>query len=198
MLWMGRRIMNGDKTVNSEQSPVNSRGGNFKRPFTIHYSLSTNKGFTYITAMVIVVIMGITLSMAGQYWSTVVKRDREEELLFRGDQIRKGIEIYHKWTAQKHGGKGLYPESLDEMVKSKFSAAPRRSLRQLYKDPVTGKADWVFITDPASKGVMGVRSASNEAPLKSSNFPSAYRDFEGKTKYSDWVFAYGPQAPGQP
>lgn len=160
--------------------------------------MNGERGFTYIAAMVIVVIMGITLSMAGQYWSTVVKRDREEELLFRGDQIRKGIETYYKWTTPKHGGKGLYPESLDEMVKSRFSATPRRSLRQLYKDPVTGKADWIFITDPASKRLMGVRSASNEAPLKSSNFPPAYRNFEGKTKYSEWLFVYGTQAPGQP
>ena len=194
MLWMGRRIMNGKKSGDRGDCPylrVEDRRIGTVPGFT-------NRGFTYIAAMVIVVIMGITLSMAGQYWSTVVKRDREEELLFRGDQIRKGIETYYKWTAQKHGGKGLYPESLDEMVKSKFSAAPRRSLRQLYKDPITGKADWVLITDPALKRLMGVRSASNEAPLKSSNFPTAYRDFEGKTKYSDWVFAYGTQAPAQP
>ena len=158
--------------------------------------MNGKNGFTYIAVMVLVVIMGITLSMTGRYWDTIAKRDREEELLFRGDQIRKGIETYYKWTAAKHGGKGLYPESLDEMVKSKNSRAPKRSLRRLYKDPVTGKADWVIITDP-SKRVMGVHSASEEEPLKTSNFPLAYAAFEGKNKYSDWVFAYVPQAPAQ-
>ncbi len=159
--------------------------------------MNGKNGFTYIAVMMLVVIMGITLSMTGRYWSTIVKRDREEELLFRGDQIRKGIEMYYKWTAQKHGGKGLYPESMEELLKSKYSMAPKRSLRRVYKDPITGKRDWVVINDPA-KRIMGIRSASDEEPLKTSNFPLAYREFEGKTKYSDWVFAYGPQAPAQP
>ncbi|MDO8445037.1 MAG: type II secretion system protein [Deltaproteobacteria bacterium] len=159
---------------------------------------SEQKGFTYIAVMMLVVIMGITLSMTGRYWSTIAKRDREEELLFRGDQIRKGIEMYYKWTAQKHGGSGLYPESLEELLKSKYSMAPKRSLRRMYKDPITGKSDWIVISDPATKKIMGVRSASDEEPLKTSNFPLTYREFEGKNKYSDWVFAYASQAPAQP
>ncbi len=77
--------------------------------------------------------------------------------------------------------------------------APKRSLRKIYKDPITGKADWVVFTDPASKRMMGVRSASNDEPLKVSTFPFIYKDFEGKTKYSDWVFVYRaqPQVSGQ-
>jgi type II secretory pathway pseudopilin PulG len=194
--------MNGKRAVSSEPLAVSNNNCKLLNPslLTAHCSLLTNRGFTYIAVMVIVVVMGITLSMTGRYWSTVVKRDREEELLFRGDQIRKGIEAYYKWTAQKHGGKGIYPESLEELVKSKYSLAPKRFIRRIYKDPMTGEADWVIVTDPA-KRVMGVKSTSNEEPLKTSNFPLIYRDFEGKTRYSDWVFAYGPaapQAPGQP
>ena len=162
--------------------------------------VSRKSGFTYIAVMMLVVVMGIALSKTGTYWSTIAKREKEEELLFRGDQIKKGIEQYYKWTAQKHGGQGLYPENLEELLKSKFSMAPKRSLRKIYKDPMTAKADWIIFTDPASKRMMGVRSASNDVPLKVSNFPFVYRDFEGKTKYSDWVFVYRaqPQAPGQP
>lgn len=158
-------------------------------------------GFTYIAAMTIVVVMGIMFSITGRYWDTLVRRDKEEELLFRGDQIRKGIEMYYKWTAQMHGGKGIYPENLEELVKSKYSMAPKRSLRRVYKDPMTGKADWTFFNDPVSKRIMGVRSSSSERPLKTSDFPLAYRDFEGKTKYSEWFFVYAPQMPkiaGQP
>lgn len=202
--WMGHLIMNGDfKAVNREPLAVSIGKRGSADSFIVSrlaaYGLRlTNKGFTYIAVMMLVVVMGIALSMAGRYWSTVAKRDREEELLFRGDQIRKGIEAYYKWTAQKHGGTGIYPESLEELLKSKFSAAPKRFLRRIYKDPVTGKADWVIITDP-SKRVIGVRSASDEEPLKTSNFPLVYRNFEGKTKYSDWVFAHGPASqPAQP
>jgi len=48
------------------------------------------------SVMMLVVVMGIALSMTGRYWSTVAKREKEEELLFRGDQIKKGIEQYYK------------------------------------------------------------------------------------------------------
>jgi len=184
--------MNGNKTV------VRGQRSGVSKPATGHRPLATDRGFTYIAVMMLVVVMGIALSMTGRYWSTVAKREKEEELLFRGDQIRKGIEQYYKWTAQKHGGQGLYPENLEELLKSKFSMAPKRSLRKIYLDPMTGKADWVIFTDPASKRMMGVRSASNDVPLKVSNFPFIYRDFEGKTKYSDWVFAYTPQMPQMP
>lgn len=166
--------------------------------FTIHNSLFTNRGFTYITVMMLVVIIGIVLSMTGRYWSTVAQREKEEELLFRGDQIRKGIEAYYKLTAQKNGGRGLYPASMEELLKSSSSIAPKRSLRNLYKDPMTGKADWVLISDPASKRIMGVRSSNEDEPVKASNFPFIYRDFEGKTKYSDWIFVYSPAANPSP
>lgn len=188
---MERRIMSGDETMNNKEKRL-------KGLFTIHYSPFTDKGFTYMAAMTLVVVMGITLSMAGKYWSTMAIREREAELLFRGDQIRRGIELYYQWTAQKHGGAGLYPESLEELVKSKYSMAPKRSLRRIYEDPVTGEADWVIISDPASKRIMGVHSASDMEPLKTSNFTLLYRDFEGKKKYSDWAFSYKPQSQGQP
>ena len=179
---------------------MNGKRTGVSKPATGHWRLATNQGFTYIAAMMLVVVIGITLSMTAIYWSTVAKREKEEELLFRGDQIRKGIEQYYKWTGQRHGGQGIYPESLEELLKSKYSMAPKRSLRKIYTDPMTGKADWVIFNDPASKRMMGVRSASNGEPLKVSNFPFIYRDFEGKTKYSDWVFVYRAQtqAPGQP
>ena len=54
------------------------------------------QGFTYISALVFVAIMGIALSTAGGFWSTVMKREREQELLFRGDQILRAIESYYR------------------------------------------------------------------------------------------------------
>ena len=191
--------MNGKRIGVRGQYPQGHKGLGVSKTATAKWPLATNRGFTYIAVMILVVVIGIALSMTGRYWSTVAQLEKEEELLFRGDQIRKGIEQYYKWTAQKHGGQGLYPESFEELLKSKFSMAPKRSLRNIYIDPMTGKADWVVFTDPASKRMMGVRSSSNDEPLKVSNFPFIYKDFEGKTKYSDWVFVYRaqPQVSGQ-
>ena len=35
--------------------------------------------------------MGIMLGMMGETWSMIMRRDREEELLFRGKQIKDAI-----------------------------------------------------------------------------------------------------------
>lgn len=35
---------------------------------------------------------------------------------------------------------------------------------------------------------MGVHSLSETEPLKRANFPLAEKGFEGRTKYSEWVF----------
>lgn len=39
---------------------------------------------------------------------------------------------------------------------------------------------------------MGVYSLSEESPLRSANFRLRDREFEGKTKYSDWKFVFAP------
>lgn len=42
-------------------------------------------------------------------------------------------------------------------------------------------------------GIVGVHSLSEATPIKSGNFGYGDESFEGKAKYSDWVFAYRPQ-----
>jgi len=44
--------------------------------------------------MMTVVIVGITLTQIGQQWSVIVKRDREAELIFRGNRIKFAFERY--------------------------------------------------------------------------------------------------------
>lgn len=43
----------------------------------------------------------------------------------------------------------------------------------------------------------GVHSASDAEPLKKSNFPPEFAQFEGKLRYSDWRFEFDPsRGPG--
>jgi type II secretory pathway pseudopilin PulG len=139
-------------------------------------------GFTYIALLAAIVIIGITLGSTGKYWHNVSVRDKEEELLFRGDQYRIAIERYF------YGRPGMnqYPPSIEELLKDSRSAAGKRYLRQKYKDPITGE-DFVEIRDQ-SKRIIGVCSSSEKEPLKKSNFPEKYKDFEQKSKYNDWKF----------
>jgi len=156
--------------------------------------LKSSDGFTYLMALVIVVIMGIMLGGIGQSWQRVMKREREEELLFRGNQIRDAIARWNKPRPGQHVATPL--RDMQHLLSDPRSLSNVRYLRRLYTDPVTGK-EWVPITDPV-KGIIGVASSSEEEPLKQANFPDELNDFEGKTKYSDWQFVYRPQPPPRP
>lgn len=150
----------------------------------------TSRGFTYTALLAAIVIIGITLGSASKYWSSLMARDREEELLFRGNQYRMAIQKY--MTAIP--GRIQYPESIDALLKDSRSPDGKRHLRQKFKDPITGE-DFVLIIEPLSRRIIGVHSSSEKEPIKKSNFAIENRDFEGKTKYNEWLFQ--AVAPGQ-
>ena len=155
-------------------------------------SLRCNKGFTYLAALIIVIIMGIMLGAMGQSWTMLMKREREAELFFRGNQIKEAI---GQWRTPKPGQPPNMPlKDLKDLLKDPRTMSNVRYLRQLYNDPITGK-EWNVIRDP-QRGIIGVASTSEDKPLKQSGFPIGYETFEGKTKYSEWLFVYG-QAPPQ-
>jgi type II secretory pathway pseudopilin PulG len=158
------------------------------------HALRNSPGFTYIGLLLILVIIGISLGAAGKYWQNVMLREKEEELLFRGDQYRQAIERYYYAIP----GRPQYPRSIDDLLQDSRTPAGKRHLRRRYKDPMTSK-DFVVIesTDASGKHIIGVRSSSDKTPLKQSNFPDAYQDFAGKDKYSDWQFVAVIQPPPQ-
>ncbi len=152
----------------------------------------SRSGFTYIALLAAIVIIGISLGAATKYWSNISLREKEEELLFRGDQYRKAIESYTSAVP----GRKEFPQSIDDLLRDNRTGTMRRHLRQKFKDPVSGE-DFVEIRDQVTRRVIGVNSPSDREPLKQANFPDACRDFEGKKKYSEWRFVYTP-LPGQP
>jgi type II secretory pathway pseudopilin PulG len=168
--------------------------------------LTSAAGFTLIAAMVAVTIIGIMLGATGQSWTMFMKREREEELLFRGMQYRDAI---IRWN---NGGKipSTLPGAIQPVLQNKKplmdlkdllqdpgSAGTVKYLRQLYKDPITGK-DFVPIPD-ANKNIIGVASSSEDKPLKTSNFPEELKVFlADKKKYSEWQFVYGTQPAAAP
>jgi type II secretory pathway pseudopilin PulG len=151
-------------------------------------------GFTYLGALVLVVVTGIALTSASQYWSSVLTREAEKELLFRGDQIRRAIDSYYKSTPQ--GRLPSYPSRLEDLLKDPRSLDARRHLRRLYADPMTG-GKWEIVSD-GKGGVKGVFSLSEKAPLKSGGFPAGYESFEGATAYTDWKFVSNPSSAKTP
>lgn len=146
------------------------------------------QGFTYIGSMVLIVIMGIMLAAAGEVWHLVQKREKEQELLFVGNQMRRALALYYEHTPAV--GR-RYPLSLEELLKDPRYPNTQRYLRKIFADPITGGAEWGLLKGPNGE-IFGVHSLSEEEPLKKSQFSLADRSFEGKSKYSDWVFMYSP------
>ena len=159
----------------------------FYQPCILFNQLNNKNAFSYITVLVFVSIMGITLSAASAYWSTTMKREKEKELLFRGDQIRRAIESYYNGAPGKGGSQ--YPGSLKELLKDPRYLTPRKHLRKLYKDPMAVDREWGFVMVSGNR-IKGVFSQSKEKPIKVGNFPAGYESFEKAETYSDWKFVY--------
>ncbi len=153
--------------------------------------MGKSPGFTYLSLLFIIIVMGLAAGGAAQVWSTSAKRDAEAELLFRGMQIRGAIGMYYE---QSPGAKA-YPKTLEDLLKDPRYPAAKRYLRRLYDDPFTGKPDWEPIKAPDG-GIIGVRSNSEKEPYKKKNFPQGLAGFEDRTSYRDWGFVYVPQRSG--
>jgi type II secretory pathway pseudopilin PulG len=162
--------------------------------------LSSQRGMTLFTVLFAVMVIGLMLGLAGQTWSQVMQREREEELLFRGDQYRRAIESYY---AIGHGGQGNYPRSLDDLLKDPRSLETKRHLRKLYLDPFTnekfeligagGTVEGESVTAQSIGRIKGVRSTSPLAPFRQDGFPEEYAAFKGASHYNKWEFIYTPK-----
>ncbi len=141
-------------------------------------------GFTYIALLIFIAVMGVGLAATGEVWYMTMKREKEEELLFAGNQFRDALTMYYYHTV---GQVGRYPMSLEDLLKDPRYPGTKRYLRKIYLDPITNSTKWEFVKGPNGE-ILGVHSASEDEPVKKSNFSFADQNFEGKMKYSDWVF----------
>jgi type II secretory pathway pseudopilin PulG len=147
-------------------------------------------GFTYLTILFVVAIMGIGLALTGEVWHTAAMREREAALLWTGEHYRRAIERYYL------AGPRQYPRELTDLLKDSRKPVVERYLRKLYPDPITNSDEWGVVKAPLG-GVMGVYSRSEEKPLKEAGFKPAQAEFQGAKKYSDWKFVYVPPAAQQ-
>jgi type II secretory pathway pseudopilin PulG len=142
-------------------------------------------GYTYLGLLFAVALAGVALALVAELWSTANKRAKEEQLLFIGAQFHAAIRRYHE---QSPGAAREYPKSFDDLLRDRRYPDTRRYLRKLFPDPMTGKFDWV-VERAGDGGIAGVRSASQDMPLKIDRFPAAF-DFGGAKKYSEWSFVF--------
>ena len=148
-------------------------------------------GFTYIGLLVFVAVLGIGLGATGLVFHHQAQREKEKQLLFAGDQLRRAIQAYY----ENSPGVKRFPRALVDLLRDDRHVVLQRYLRRIYVDPMTGSTDWVpIIADDG--GIMGVHSSYAGVPIKNAAFPPGYDEFRDKNNYTEWKFAYVPDATG--
>ncbi|MES2742573.1 MAG: type II secretion system protein [Pseudomonadota bacterium] len=155
-------------------------------------------GFAYLWTLMLVAFMGVGLAIAGDLYATAARRDKERELLFVGHQFRDAIGRYYNAGA-KAGLPNQYPLRLDDLIKDPRFPNPVRHLRRVYLDPTTGNSEWAPVL--AEGRIVGVRSLSQQLPIKQDHFDDNDAGLRAKARYADWLFTYPadlftPQAEG--
>ena len=153
------------------------------------------EGYSMASLLVILSVLSVALGFLLPVWETVIKREREAELIFRGEQYARAIGLYQRKYAN------AYPKSIDDLLNERF-------LRKEYIDPMTSDGQFELIFegeltqsnsnneplqvgftsrdlslgfDEESIGIIGVVSRSNKESLR------VYKD---KSHYNEWLFVW--------
>lgn len=137
-----------------------------------------------LTILLFVLMTTLGAGTMVQMVQTQTQREKEEELLFIGDQYRRAIASYY--NTMPPGAARALPSNLEALLSDERFSTPKQHLRRIYADPMTGTTEWGLVTNGG--GISGVFSLSDRAPFKTSGFLPAYKEFEGKGSYSDWKF----------
>lgn len=140
-------------------------------------------------AVLLVVLLFVLVSTLGasslvEMHQTQTRREKEEQLLFAGDQYRRAIASYYGMVPP--GGARALPKSIEDLLNDQRFTKPVQHLRRAYPDPMTGRVDWVLVQGVG--GLVGVRSRSTMEPFKKSGFAPGYQLFENSTSYAQWEF----------
>jgi len=168
------------------------------------------RGYTMVAVVVFITILTITIAAVGPTVSTLMRREREEELIFRGKQYARAIALFQRRY-------GRYPTSLAEM----YTNRPR-TIRKLWKDPMCSCDDWKLLiqgqpdstpfiderVDPSNRppatysrllptptpGFGSGGEEQNVGPIvgvRSKVHKEALREWRGRRFYDEWRFIVG-------
>ena len=148
---------------------------------------SSERGFAMAGLLVTIALLSLAMSVAMPTWKTMAQREKEEELLWRGQQYDRAIQLYRK----KNAAPGA--PSVDKLVEGRF-------LRKKYKDPITG-GDFELVGVSPAGNAPGVQQPQRGfgqlvGGVRSKSKAKSLRILNGRSVYSDWQFTYVPWKPG--
>ena len=164
-------------------------------------SRSDEGGYILAVLLVGVAISVIWMTALLPAWRQQATREREAELVYRGEQWARAIALY----AAKNNG--TLPQNIDVLLSQKY-------LRRKYLDPITGE-EFIYlgavlpgqissssqspISNPVSAGSRPGQSQAAQGPV--SNQPGIYgvqsksmatsiKVYQGQQQYNLWPFTY--------
>jgi type II secretory pathway pseudopilin PulG len=152
-------------------------------------SRATQGGITYLGVLFVVAWIGLAATATLKLGAIHQRRQAEDELLFVGAAWRAALRSYQE-ARSTPGLPAKGPQTLDELLADHRFNPPRRHVRQLYRDPITGHSRWGVLR-AADGGIVGVHSLSPQVPIRMANFPADFFFFRDRHRYSDWIFVWG-------
>jgi type II secretory pathway pseudopilin PulG len=180
--------------------------------------ISRAPGYVMIMLLFVITAMAIGLMVAVPVWQTQIQREKEAELIFRGNQYVEAVRVFQIKKP------GTFPRSLDELIEEKC-------IRRLYKDPMNPDGTWNIILLAAGPAPGGKQRGSQSparppaqgrgqalsvqrvlvAPqsalpsirnaqilgVVSSSTQKSFRIYHSEESYDRWLFFYGhdPDSP---
>lgn len=93
-------------------------------------------GYALLMVVFLAALMLVAITAATPNILTQGKREKEEEMIWRGQQYARAVRLYYRKN-------GRFPTSVDDLVEKRTQI---RYLRQRYKDPMnTADGSWRFI-----------------------------------------------------
>ncbi|MDI6697914.1 MAG: type II secretion system protein [Candidatus Saccharicenans sp.] len=174
----------------------------------LSFQLSQPPGYTLLLLLIAIFVLSLGLLVAVPVLETQLRREKEEELIFRGKQFVEAVRLYQQKKP------GAYPSSLEDLVKEKC-------LRRIYRDPMseTGKWNLLLLPSPSEAGRGTVRAGETQSADKllvvpednlkkirnpqivgvvSSSDRKAVKIYMDEEYYNKWLFYHGQTAGKKP
>lgn len=111
----------------------------------------TQQGYTYLLMLFVVALFGYGLALLGETWRAIGQRELRLETEFVLESYTRALASYRTATPD---GASYRPRRLEELIEDTRTGVKRRHLRRLYRNPMSGKFDWLLRTD--ALGVVAV------------------------------------------
>ena len=170
-------------------------------------------GYAMATLLVALAVMSVLMTAALPAWRHQARREKEAELVFRGEQYVRAIQLW-----ERKMGPGSRPPNVDMLVQQRF-------LRKKYKDPMTEDGEFqplfagVNQPAPGAPGAPGggrggrggpqIQAPPQQQPpqsgipsgaggaggggiigVASKSKETSIRIYKGRTHYNEWLFVH--------